>query len=86
MQITLDNAVWMVAGVCLGWAIRSSVGIIQIRRDIDKMDSKITEIARREAQHSVAGVKQVISDHDETIRLHGERLTELTVRVGRHDG
>ncbi len=81
MQITLDNAVWMVAGVCLGWAIRSSVGIIQLRRDIDKLDAKMVEIARREAQHSVAGVKQAIDHHDQAIQMHGERLTDLTVRV-----
>lgn len=86
MQVTLDNAAWLFAGACLGWAIRSSVGIVQLRRDIDKLDSKIVEIARREAQHSVAGVKQVFADHDETIRLHGERLTELSIRVGRQDG
>lgn len=86
MTFDADHFIIGIAGVCLGWAIRSSVAIGQIRSDIDKMPERITSTARGEAQHAVAGVKQVVADHEETLRLHGERLTDLSIRVGRPNG
>lgn len=86
MTFDADHFIIGFAGVCLGWAIRSSVAIGQIRSDLDKMDARMTDVARREAQHSVAGVKQVVADHERSISLHGERLTHLTTVVEQMNG
>lgn len=86
MTFDLETVVIGAFGFLAGWTVRSAIAISQIRSDLDKMQERMTETARRESQHSVAGVKQVFADHDETIRLHGERLTELSIRVGRQDG
>ena len=81
MTFDLETVVIGAFGFLAGWTVRSAIAISQIRSDLDKMQERMTETARRESQHSVAGIKQVIADHDESIRLHGERLTSLTVRV-----
>ena len=81
MTFDPGDIVFTILGALIGWVVRSAVTIGDFRSKLDRIELQITEIARRESQHSVAGIKQVIADHDESIRLHGERLTSLTVRV-----
>lgn len=85
MTFDPGDIVFTILGALIGWVVRSAVAIGDFRSKLDRIELQITEIARRESQHAVGNVKQMILDHDETLKLHGERLTDLTVRVQRGD-
>lgn len=86
MTLDADSATFTVIGALIGWIVRGAVSLSDFRSKLDRIEVQITEIARRESAHAVGNVKQVLHDHDETLRLHGERLTDLSARMGRGHG